>query len=82
MNDRLLKYESATSKCPTCNEYFSTENNFDKHRTGEYGNGSRRCMTLNEIIAFGMKQDRKGVWKIPMTESTRERFSSESEQQT
>lgn len=37
--------------CPTCHKSFSSEANFDEHRTGDYDTG-RRCYTTEELLAM------------------------------
>jgi hypothetical protein len=50
------------SRCGGCGEYFSRASNFDKHRTGPYGD--RRCMAPAEMLAAGLRLV-DGVWKGP-----------------
>ena len=44
-------------QCTVCNRTFSTENNFMKHRVGEYG--SKVCVSPDTI---GMYK-KNGVWR-------------------
>lgn len=53
---------SQTCECPTCGRFFSTTANFDRHREGDYGNDTRRCLSADEMTAKGMFE-RDGVWK-------------------
>jgi len=66
----------ARSQCCGCNETFSNERAFNKHRTGSYGEAiydenkhvigytkhERRCLTEEEILAKKMVKNEKGMW--------------------
>lgn len=56
-------------QCTICGHTFGGERGFDLHRTGEYaqrGKGStRRCMTDEEMIAAGLSQDARSIWRRP-----------------
>jgi hypothetical protein len=48
--------------CGACGEYFNSVSAFDKHRTGEYSDGSRRCLTPTELTAKGWLHNARGLW--------------------
>jgi len=53
--------------CDNCAKRFRSVSAFDRHRTGEYAkscqrNGTRRCMTAEEMQAKGMVQNARGAW--------------------
>ena len=54
------------NQCPTCGEYFNSTYACDAHRTGPFGHGGqparRRCLTVNEMSAHGMRLNRAGFW--------------------
>jgi NAD-dependent SIR2 family protein deacetylase len=45
-------------QCTKCFRTFSTENNFDRHRKGEYKTG-RYCVDPRSV---GLKKNPNGVW--------------------
>lgn len=54
-------------QCPTCGFPFSSVREFDRHRTGTYAKpgewrGTRRCLTLAELIACGWRTGARGHW--------------------
>lgn len=54
-------------QCRACGLSFTSVREFDRHRTGAYANagewqGSRRCLTLAELIARGWRMDARGHW--------------------
>ncbi len=48
--------------CTVCHETFTSTPAGDKHRTGGFANGSRRCRTPEEMLALGMGQNLRGYW--------------------
>lgn len=57
-----LRLGSEQCECPTCKRFFSTTANFDRHREGDYGDDSRRCLSPDEMVAKGMFE-RGEVWR-------------------
>ena len=58
----------ARSECTVCNLVFSSIHSFDKHRTGNYAERTRRCLTVDEMKAKGMAQNEKGIWVTALFE--------------
>lgn len=56
-----MKLNGDRNQCPSCGEYFNSSSAFEKHRTGEFGK-SRRCKTLEEMLANGMAKNSSGFW--------------------
>lgn len=67
---------NSVSTCTKCNRVFHSTYAFDAHRIGHYGlpvkvgeeivgytPPERRCMTLLEMQAAGMKTDANGHWR-------------------
>lgn len=57
-------------QCAACGHTFGGERGFDRHRCGDYAKpgepqGTRRCMTPDEITTIGLIQDEAGVWRHP-----------------
>jgi hypothetical protein len=50
------------NQCPTCEEYFNSSHAFEKHRTGDFTKGLRRCLTTDEMLARGMSVSSSGYW--------------------
>lgn len=52
--------------CTACGEYFNSESVFDHHRTGRFERGgvagSRRCLSVSEMLARGWSLNRAGFW--------------------
>lgn len=48
--------------CGECGEYFNSVSAFDKHRTGNYSDGTRRCLTQAELTAKGWAHNARGLW--------------------
>lgn len=52
--------------CPSCHETFTGTTSGDMHRTGKHhisvGPDRRRCLTVEEMRAKGMKQNQHGYW--------------------
>ena len=51
------------TKCCSCGKYFAGTDNFDAHRTGDYGHDPtrRRCMTDDEMTAKGFASEQAHV---------------------
>lgn len=66
MDDPVLPPGSALCWCPACRQMFARIGGFDKHRIGDFRDGSkrgtRRCRTPDEMRAAGMVQNVKGHW--------------------
>ena len=65
--------------CDNCAKHFRSVSAFDRHRTGEYAksgqrNGTRRCMTTEEMQAKGMVQNVRGAWMAAPREDDRRFF--------
>lgn len=56
-----MKLTGDRNQCQGCKEFFNSSFAFDKHRTGEHGEG-RRCRTAEEMYAKGMLQNVAGFW--------------------
>lgn len=48
--------------CAACDEYFSTDGNFQRHRLTDTRTRERRCATPAEMTARGLKLNERGVW--------------------
>lgn len=48
--------------CPSCHRRFSTERNFDAHRSGAHQTG-RHCRTETELRNIGLAPDSRGIWR-------------------
>lgn len=52
--------------CRGCGEYFNSATTFDGHRVGAFGSvrapGTRRCLTVGEMLARGWLQNAAGFW--------------------
>jgi hypothetical protein len=48
--------------CSACGEYFNSVYAFDGHRTGDYSDGTRRCLTPAELRAKGWTHNARGLW--------------------
>ena len=55
------------SYCPKCGVTFISVAAFDYHRVGPYTLRGRRCLTLNEMRAEGMIQEKQGAWAFDPT---------------
>ncbi len=66
-----LKIGSDVCYCSSCHEHFNSTFAFDTHRTGQPH--SRRCLTIDEMLAKGMGKNAHGRWV-----SERRRASLES----
>jgi hypothetical protein len=49
--------------CRSCGFLFRSRSMFDRHRVGELG--SRRCLSVREMLERGFSPDPKGYWRIP-----------------
>lgn len=56
-----------------CCSSFDTERTADAHRIGEYDDGSRRCMTVEERHAKGWYQTEEGYWRSPKDDQRAQR---------
>ncbi len=50
------------NKCSSCSRDFTSVSAFDKHRTGSFKDGSRRCMTEQEMTRAGLERKARGKW--------------------
>lgn len=54
-------------QCTGCGQFFSCAATFDRHRIGEFaglrGTSSRRCLSVDEMLAQGWGQNGKGFWR-------------------
>ncbi len=50
------------NQCRGCKEYFNSNKAFDKHRTGSFHDGERRCLNVQEMEAKGMLKNSSGFW--------------------
>lgn len=55
-------------QCTACGHTFGGERGFDLHRVGEYAapgkfGDRRRCLSADELVAAGMTQDERGIWR-------------------
>ena len=67
-----MKLTGDRNQCQGCKTYFNSTFAFDKHRTGEHGNG-RRCLTVEQMEAKGMCRNAAGFWvSSAMPEQIRE----------
>lgn len=66
-----MKLGGQRNQCPTCGEFFNSNAAFDKHRTGDYGKplpgglytqNSRRCLSVEGMVAIGMAKASSGFW--------------------
>lgn len=49
------------SHCPVCHRTFSGDWAGDRHRVGEWDDGTRRCLTDEEMTKLGL-ESRAGTW--------------------
>lgn len=52
-------------QCTACGDYFGSVRGFDRHRVGEVGTPSRRCLTSDELAAAGWVRNAQGFWLQP-----------------
>jgi hypothetical protein len=57
-----LRPGSNQCECGECGQFFNTVNTFDMHRTGDYSDGTRRCLTGDEMRARGWRVNPHGFW--------------------
>lgn len=69
------KLTGQRNQCPSCLEYFNSNTGFDGHRTGSHEKQQRRCLSVAEIEAKGMKHNADGFWILPMPEKDVERMA-------
>lgn len=73
--------------CCECELDFASIGAFDRHRTGRHGyslseglrqdppvEDGRRCLDASEMVAAGLEPDRRGRWRIVISEVERERL--------
>jgi hypothetical protein len=48
-------------ECASCGRYFVRDSAFFKHRTGVYADGTRRCMTEDEMRQEGMDVELRDI---------------------
>lgn len=68
-----IPHGSDRNQCPTCKGLFKSLSGFDKHRTGSFTTGTRRCRSEAEMEAAGMSKNSKGYWITKPAVSTYER---------
>jgi len=57
-------------QCPSCGQYFNSTGAFDRHRVGDYT--ARRCLTVADMVAAGMRRNDAGFWiRRPMLATSR-----------
>lgn len=64
------KLTNQRNQCPACGEYFNRTSGFNKHRIGKFDLpkehiDGRRCMTIDEMVAKGMRVNSDGFWTLP-----------------
>ena len=60
--DEKLGYATGHCLCGECGEYFNSVSAFDKHRTGNFEDKSRRCLTPAELRGKGWLHNARGLW--------------------
>jgi hypothetical protein len=63
-----------SNQCRSCNQWFNSTAAFDKHRTGNF-DGSRRCLTTEEMHARNFGKTATGFWLAPIATKDRERLA-------
>lgn len=53
--------------CAACHETFSGTSSGDRHRVGRFGDGSRRCLSADEMLEAGLIRTGAGTWRAPGT---------------
>jgi hypothetical protein len=48
--------------CRACNRDFTCATAFDRHRTGSFRKGTRRCMTDSEMLLHKLELKASGRW--------------------
>lgn len=51
--------------CPACHETFNGTRAGDMHRVGDFNDGSRRCLTPEEMLGKGLVLNARGLWGRP-----------------
>lgn len=80
-----MKLTGKACQCTVCNVVFSTDANFRRHRTGDYGNPAkpRKCLTPESIR---LVRNANGRWGEPMDAVSRlavmAKHASKSEKNT
>ncbi|MDQ3185719.1 MAG: hypothetical protein M3Q16_04515, partial [Pseudomonadota bacterium] len=49
---------------------------FDRHRTGSFNDGTRRCLTVVEMRERNFGKSKDGYWLAPIAKKDRERLLS------
>jgi len=57
-----VKLRGDRCQCGACGEYFNSTYAFDLHRVGEFRDGSRRCLSVEEMRERGMVKNKLGFW--------------------
>jgi hypothetical protein len=57
-----MKLTGDRNQCQGCKAYFNSTFAFDKHREGRFWDGSRMCLTADEMTAKGMSKNAAGFW--------------------
>jgi hypothetical protein len=55
----------ATSHCSACKHTFTSDTAFDLHRTGNFQQSTRCCLTEDEMRVRGMTRNARGWWSGP-----------------
>ena len=50
--------------CDSCHQTFSGTSAGDRHRVGDFNDGSRRCRTVREMLDLGMVRNSRGHWSL------------------
>jgi hypothetical protein len=75
--------------CRSCDTDFASVAAFDRHRTGTHDytfqeglrlespvEDGRRCLHPEEMLGHGMEVDRRGRWRIAVTEADKARLAA------
>lgn len=77
--------------CSGCDKNFSSVTAHEKHRTGSFKNGERRCLTIDELLAHGFTMEVESItryregkasvvqmetWSVPLSEQQQEYFAA------
>ena len=63
--------------CRGCGLTFGSLAAFEAHRTGDFSQGERRCLTVDEIRTLGMVQNTRGWWIRNTFDSMASKFTSD-----
>ena len=66
-----LKIGTALSQCGGCGLRFTGIGPFDRHRVGPQD--ARRCLTVEQMIALGMRRNEGGYWEYGISEREAQR---------